>query len=363
MRRILILRGGALGDFIVALPALAALRAAWPTARIELAGNAPAAALAVARGLLDAAHSQHESRWSALYSTDPLPPDFAAFLASFDLILNFWPDPESDLAHRFPLHPAQRFLTAPALPARAPAAAHYCAPLHALGLTPTTFFHPLAPLSVPSPTGSRLSALNSQLSASFPLAPLSVSSPTGSRLSALNPQLSAFFPSALHLGSGSPKKNWPLAHWLALIPQLPGPLLIILGEAELPVWSALNSTRLSPGLSQHLLGTTLVTLAVNLPLEDLVTVLHRTGRFLGHDSGISHLAAACGVPSLLLFGPTDPALWAPPAPHVQVLRHGPTLDALPLSAVQSALAAPHFADQAKSVPTACTPALRKMSED
>jgi len=337
MRRILILRGGALGDFIVTLPALAALRAAWPEARIELTGNASAAALAVARGLLDAAHSQHESRWAALYSTTPLPSDFAAFLASFDLILNFWPDPESDLAHRFPLHPAQRFLTAPALPARAPAAAHYCAPLHALGLTPTAFFHPLAPLSVPCPTGSRLSALNSQLSASFPLAPLSVSSPTGSRLSALDPQLSAFFPSALHPGSGSPKKNWPLAHWLALIPQLPGPLLIILGEAELPGWSALTSTRLSPGLTPHRLGSTAVTLAINLPLEDLVTVLHRSRHFLGHDSGISHLAAACGVPSLLLFGPTDPAMWSPPAPHVKVIRRGASLASISPTAVLAAL--------------------------
>jgi len=311
MRRILILRGGALGDFIVTLPALAALRAAFPTARIELAGNAPAAALAVARGLLDAAHSQHESRWSSLYSTTPLPPDFAAFLASFDLILNFWPDPDADLARRFPLNPAQRFLTAPALPTQPPAAAHYCAPLHALSLTPTAFFHSLAPLSVSSPPGSRLSALNSRLSASFPL--------------------------ALHPGSGSSNKNWPLAHWLALIPQLPGPLLIILGEAELPVWSALNSTRLSPGLTPHHVGSTAVTLAINLPLEDLVTVLHRTGRFLGHDSGISHLAAACGVPSLLLFGPTDPAMWSPPAPHVKVIRRGTPLASISPTAVLAAL--------------------------
>ena len=81
MRRILILRGGALGDFLVTLPALAALRSAYPAARIELAGNAPAAALAVSRGLLDAAHSQHESRWAALYDSAPLPPTFAAWLA------------------------------------------------------------------------------------------------------------------------------------------------------------------------------------------------------------------------------------------------------------------------------------------
>jgi ADP-heptose:LPS heptosyltransferase len=78
MIRILILRGGDLGDFIVTLPALAALRAAFPTAQIELAGNATAAALAINRSLLDTAHSQHDSRWSALYDSTPLPPTAAA---------------------------------------------------------------------------------------------------------------------------------------------------------------------------------------------------------------------------------------------------------------------------------------------
>ena len=49
MRRLLILRGGALGDFLVTLPALALLRQRWPDAEIELIGNPVAAALAQAR--------------------------------------------------------------------------------------------------------------------------------------------------------------------------------------------------------------------------------------------------------------------------------------------------------------------------
>ncbi|HEX8078467.1 MAG TPA: glycosyltransferase family 9 protein, partial [Chthoniobacterales bacterium] len=42
--------------------------------------------------------------------------------------------------------------------------------------------------------------------------------------------------------------------------------------------------------------------------------------FIGHDSGISHLAAAAGAGCLLLFGPTDPAIWAPANENVTVLR-------------------------------------------
>jgi ADP-heptose:LPS heptosyltransferase len=40
---------------------------------------------------------------------------------------------------------------------------------------------------------------------------------------------------------------------------------------------------------------------------------------MGHDSGISHLAAAAGAPCVLLFGPTDPAVWAPANPGVRVI--------------------------------------------
>ncbi len=55
--------------------------------------------------------------------------------------------------------------------------------------------------------------------------------------------------------------------------------------------------------------------------------------FLGHDSGISHLAAAVGTPALLLFGPTDPAIWAPENPQVRVLR-SPSLTMFGLEVVE-----------------------------
>jgi ADP-heptose:LPS heptosyltransferase len=45
--------------------------------------------------------------------------------------------------------------------------------------------------------------------------------------------------------------------------------------------------------------------------------------FLGNDSGITHLAAAVETPVVAIFGPTDPAVWAPRGPHVRVLRGQP----------------------------------------
>ena len=309
MQKILVLRGGALGDFIVTLPALALLRQSWPAARIELAGNTTAAALALrtvgpplaggplrehpvaqrqtpARlqaNLLDAAHSQHEARWSALFGDTPLPFAFAEWLASFDLVLNFWPDDDSALRRRFPLRKGQVYLSAAAMPAAAPAAAHYCAALAPLGLATTDYCYPIG---AHAPSDSRANALI-----------------------------------ALHPGSGSSRKNWPIERWTELCAWLEGEhqakLLIVTGDAE------------AAGTLERY-GTA----ARNLPLNELVARFGECRLFLGHDSGVSHLAAACGVPSVLLFGPTDPAIWAPPATHVRLLKRGPEMTSISVSDVQ-----------------------------
>ncbi|QYM80128.1 glycosyltransferase family 9 protein [Horticoccus luteus] len=280
--RILVLRGGALGDFIVTLPALQLLRRVWPAAPITLVGNARAAALGQTAGVIDRVCSQSEARWSALYASPPLPSAFADELAAFDLVLNFWPDPDGELARHFPRHPAQRFLTAPSHPAVAPAAAHYCAALHPLGLTADSFRFPLGS---PSPDARLV---------------------------------------AVHPGSGSPRKNWPLDRWHALCLRLreiaPTEFLIVTGDAEPDPGALANFGR-------H---------AHALPLPQLVAALRECRLFLGHDSGISHLAAACGVPCVLLFGPTDPAVWSPPGEHVHALRRGSDLSTITVDDVLAA---------------------------
>ena len=62
------------------------------------------------------------------------------------------------------------------------------------------------------------------------------------------------------------------------------------------------------------------TVLTNLPLPLLGSVLSRCSLFIGHDSGVSHLAAAAGARCLLIFGPTNPDVWAPANDAVEVLR-------------------------------------------
>jgi heptosyltransferase-2 len=118
-------------------------------------------------------------------------------------------------------------------------------------------------------------------------------------------------PIAIHPGSGSPRKNWPPQKWAEVIEHLlaSGPVFLVGGEADV---EPLTHLRFHFGKR--------LSIFESLPLNELGAILSTCRMFLGHDSGISHLAAAVGVPCKLLFGPTDPDVWAPAGSHVEVFR-------------------------------------------
>ncbi len=108
---------------------------------------------------------------------------------------------------------------------------------------------------------------------------------------------------ALAPGSGSPSKNWPLSSWTSLSKELVGhgrPVAWIVGPAEcdMQVPAGIASWR-------------------SLPLPALAGRLARAALYIGNDSGVSHLAAAAGCPCLVLFGRTDPDVWAPRGARVK----------------------------------------------
>jgi hypothetical protein len=107
----------------------------------------------------------------------------------------------------------------------------------------------------------------------------------------------------IHPFSGSARKNWPLEKFRQLAHGL---------ERNMHVhWCAGPDDPPLPG-------------AVRIDdLYELARWLARARLYIGNDSGITHLAAAAGTPVLALFGPTDPARWAPRGPNVRVLRWRP----------------------------------------
>ena len=71
-------------------------------------------------------------------------------------------------------------------------------------------------------------------------------------------------------------------------------------------------------------------------LFELARFLAGARAYIGNDSGITHLAAAVGIPTIALFGPTDPAVWAPRGKKVIVI-HAAEIAAIPPEAVLAAL--------------------------
>jgi ADP-heptose:LPS heptosyltransferase len=58
---------------------------------------------------------------------------------------------------------------------------------------------------------------------------------------------------------------------------------------------------------------------VEVALPALAGLLAECRGYIGNDSGVTHLAGALGLPTIAVFGPTDPAVWAPPGMQVSVV--------------------------------------------
>jgi ADP-heptose:LPS heptosyltransferase len=74
----------------------------------------------------------------------------------------------------------------------------------------------------------------------------------------------------------------------------------------------------------------------NAPLAELKRVMSAAQLFIGNDSGPAHVAAAFGIPVVALFGPSDPATWAPWRTESQVLTSRESIANIPVSEVIAA---------------------------
>jgi heptosyltransferase-2 len=305
-QRILVIRGGAIGDFILTLPAVKALRDALPQAHIEILGYKHIAGLAENRFYAQAVHSIEYGPLARFFARNSeLPPELADYFASFDLIVSYLYDPDRVFETNLRRCGVENLICGPAriVENAGHAAWQLARPMEQLGISVADFAERIFP-----------SIEDREFARKF-LAPV--------------PQPII----AIHPGSGSPKKNWPQEKWIGLFSpdsrfaELQG-LLVISGEADEAQTDQLEREWKNRDIR----------FARNLPLPRLAAVLERS-IFIGHDSGISHLAAAAGANSILLFGPTDPDIWAPMSENVRVLRPpSGKLNDLQIQTVEEALA-------------------------
>jgi len=127
---------------------------------------------------------------------------------------------------------------------------------------------------------------------------------------------------ALLIPGASPKrpaKRWPIERFATL--SLPVPAVVVGGPAEATLAAAI------PGV---------IDLTGRTDLPTLAAIARRAAVAIGNDTGPTHLVAVAGTPTVALFGDdSDPALCAPRGAAVTVLRHRPLAD-LPVEAVRAA---------------------------
>lgn len=283
--RILVIRGGAIGDFILTLPAIKLLREAFPNSHLEILGYRHIIAVAERRFYADAIRSIEYGAMSGFFvPRSELAPDLAEYFGSFQQIVSYLFDPDGFFEANVRRAGVKNFLPAYAkIDDSEHAAKQLARPLQSLALYLEDHAATIHPSATDRATAAEFLATGH-----------------GSLI-------------AIHPGSGSTKKNWPIEHWRELggiLLDEGAELLLIGGEADHAQLATLREAWRGRRVRE----------ARDLPLPQLAAVLERCALFLGHDSGISHLAAAVGARCVLLFGATDPAVWAPVNPRVTVIE-------------------------------------------
>ena len=305
-----------IGDGLMKLPFLRALRAAYPQATITwLAGKGPtvfARELAgLAAGLVDEVIENADigSRAGELLGPRPLPG------RRFDLVIDTQRRVLTTLILRRIAH--ERFVSGAAgywLSDRRPATR---------GAKPRAMIRQmLALVEIASGRAPDISA------------PLALDPASARQAEALLPPGPRYI--ALAPGAGGRHKCWPLDRYLALADRLHG-------TGAAPVFI------LGPGEGEWV-GRCRAVAGARLPLQDhgapatpelTIAVARRCSAAVANDSGAGHLIAAADIPLVSLFGPTAPDKFAPMTRSLTILRAqdfgGETMDAIPLEAVAKAL--------------------------
>lgn len=297
--RVLVLRPGAIGDTLVTLPALAALRRAFPAAEIVVAGNAACGPLVATTGLVDRWLSFDHPAVTRLFvpgapaATDPFG-DLVGAVA-------WCGDPAGLLAAALRARGAAAPVVAPSRP-RPEQAVHVACHL-VRTLAPI-----LPPHAAPPPGGPAEPP-------PFDLPPAALEQ-AEAVLRAAGLDQRRFL--TVHPGSGSSAKNWPVERFAEVMRAVRDDhdlaSLVLVGPADEPVGRRLRA--LLPDAA----------LVADAPLTVVAALLRRARCHLGNDSGPAHLAGLLGRPTLALFGPTDPVHWRPLGPRVRALRAEPLTD-------------------------------------
>src|SRR5690606_4795311 len=110
-----------------------------------------------------------------------------------------------------------------------------------------------------------------------------------------------------HPGAASPSRRWPVGSWVRLLEaeaEAGRRAIVSGGPDEVAIAQRIAAGIASPHVEVR---------AGSLSLLELAELVAGAELLVCGDTGVAHLATALRTPSVLLFGPTSPAHWGPPA--------------------------------------------------
>jgi heptosyltransferase III len=291
-RNVLIFHSGALGDFVLSWPLALALGRLHPQSRVIYVTAASKGALA--ERVLRVESADAESGWQHLHGdAASLPERCARTLAGAHSVYAF-ASPQDD------------WWRANIVKIAGESALTKIRPIPPEGFAGHATDHLLAELSALPATQTAVRQILSSIAAKG----IGTLRPTA---------IPADAPVTIHPGSGSRGKCWPVARFVELIGRIRQSgknVRVLLGEVEEE-----RFTQDEMGTLESAAGPgAIVKPPTYLALLNELAAAHS---YIGNDSGPTHLAAIISVPTLALFGPTDPAVWRPLGPLVKTLHMQP----------------------------------------
>ena len=288
----LVIRGGAIGDFVLTLPVLHALRGS--ANRLAVLGLPAVAPLAVAGDLADEWRSLEGREWASWFvAGGTCDSDTATWLADFDTVVSYLHDPDGVFERNLKNIKQLHYVSGEHKSSGKPMTESLAEPLKELGVMQCDAHFQLEVTCEPLPwKGNWL---------------------------------------AVHPGSGSERKNWAEENWRKLFKRINEEtnwnILLIGGEAEVG-----RIDRFAADLS-----STRVVKADGWPLVRLAGVLANCSLFAGVDSGIRHLAELVGLSGVVIWGESNVLEWGPRDERWEII-HGPrttSVDAMFMALMKS----------------------------
>ena len=316
MKNILVIRPGAIGDALLTFPVLKALREQYEGAYITLVSNAQVLPLAQAFGVAEQVFDFQDIQWSELFSPNGIhTSSMSNFLAQINLAICWLRDPDGVIEHNLKTSGVEHLIIAPGRPS---AGEHhhiidYMA--HTIGLPDISSSKSVGARVEDVGLGGPLWSPVGMGYGPFINQPTTSSDPRRVPIEAPDVVTKRFV--AIHPGSGAVEKCWPISRFAEVIQRLweqNHPVLLLSGPAD--------AERMDDLLQYLSLPSTIemFKMLTYAPLLEVAQHLQQCRCYLGNDSGITHLAAILGVPTVAIFGPTDSKIWRPVGPFVKVIQ-------------------------------------------